>query len=648
MAIHLKFWRASLAAFILIVATLTAPSPASAAEDFSPDTDLQWDVGNADTNVGHTGQIRATVYDLEEFNGRVYAAGKFLNVFGPDGTAYDQPYLAAFDLETGVWIPSFAPQLRGPAYAIDITESGTIIAGGEIPGGLQAVDPVTGADVTSFSTDFRHNWGQPAVFDLEIVGNQIYLGGRFTRYGTTTLGNLARVDLATGALDPTWTPETELDIVTPRSGGTNVFGLAIDSSRDRVYVVGKFGGVNGDDSAFNFATLNTSDGALRTDVPQGLPAGILSHRESFSMWQHDVQFRDDEVYIGGQAHQTLILNASDLLPTRSYFTNRGVGSTSSGGDTQVIHVGKNTVWSGCHCWGALGEYPLFSKNNDNPDGQQSFDEYREVIIELRDVPGSYDQQPVSGGFGFDIETGDKLDLDFNVNGQAGAWAILEDSNGRLWMGGQYTRDVTGDRPIQSLVRFSPAGAEPPVPDNERPSVPSSGIRIDATDAESATLSWGASTDNVGVAGYRVFDDSNAVRSETTVPSTVITGLAPGTYRFYVRAFDAAGNESYRTGYRTVVITQNAPDTTRPSVPGALQVQSIQGETVSLSWSPATDDVGVVGYRLYDFNGRVLIGEYDLTAGSVDLPAGTYQLYLRAIDAAGNESYRTGLRTVTTG
>ena len=625
---------------------LAAPSPAIAADDISADTDLIWDVGNADTNVGHTGQIRATVYDLEEYDGRVYAAGKFLNVFAPDGTSYDQPYLAAFDLETGEWIPSFAPQLRGPAYAIDITDSGTIIAGGEISGGLQAVDAVTGADVTTFSTDFRHNWGRPAIFDLEIVDDQVYLGGRFTRHGTTSLGNLARVDLATGAFDPSWAPVTELDIVTPRNGGTNVFGLAVDTGRDRVYVAGKFGGVNGDDSAFNFAILNTTDGSLRTDVPQGLPAGILSHRESFSMWQHDVQFRDDKVYLGGQAHQTLILNATDLLPTRSYFTNRGFGSTSSGGDTQVIHIGKNTVWSGCHCWGALGEYELFSNNDDNADGQQSFDEYREVIIELRDVEGSFDQQPVSGGFGFDIETGEKLPVDFNVNGQAGAWAILEDSNGRVWMGGQFTRDLARNRPIQSLVRYAPQGAPA---DTERPSVPSSGIQIDSVDGQEVSLSWGASTDNVGVAGYRVYDDSNTVRAESVDPSVTIQGLEVGTYRFYTRAFDAAGNLSYRTGFRTVVVSDTAaPDTTRPSVPGALQVQSVQGDSVTLSWNAATDDVGVTGYRLYDFNGRVLVGEFNTTTGTLSLSAGTYQLYLRAIDAAGNESYRTGLRTVTTG
>ena len=448
-------------ALLAIIASLLLPTaPAIALEGAPTDPHLIWDVGDAETEVGHTGRIRALVWDIEEYNGRIYVAGKFLNVYAPDGSRFPQPYMAAFDLITGEWIRSFAPRMRGPVYAIDITDDGTILAGGEILGGVQAINATSGADVPGFATNLAHSWGRPAVFDIEIVGDQTYLGGRFTRSGDLALKNLARVNTKTGTTDPTWRPTTELDTVTPIDGGTNVYGLAVDSSRDRVYLAGKFGSVNGDTRTFNFGIVNTVTGALKTDVPQGLPPGVLSHRESNSMWQHDVQFRDDRVYLGGQAHQTLILDAASLAPLRSYSTSRGVGDEYGGGDTQVLYIGPTTIWAGCHCWGSLAEYPIGSRNSANANGQQSFDEYQGFLNEVRTVPGSFSQQPVRAGYGIDIATGDKLPYEFNVNGQAGAWALLEDSNGRLWMGGQFTRDRSRNSVLRGLTRFSPQGRRP--------------------------------------------------------------------------------------------------------------------------------------------------------------------------------------------
>lgn len=62
-------------------------------------------------------------------------------------------------------------------------------------------------------------------------------------------------------------------------------------------------------------------------------------------------------------------------------------------------------------------------------------------------------------------------------------------------------------------------------------------------SSSVTLSWTASTDNVGVTGYDVYRNSSLL---TTVTGTTanVTGLAASTtYSFYVKAKDAAGNVS---------------------------------------------------------------------------------------------------------
>lgn len=60
---------------------------------------------------------------------------------------------------------------------------------------------------------------------------------------------------------------------------------------------------------------------------------------------------------------------------------------------------------------------------------------------------------------------------------------------------------------------------------------------------SIDLMWGAATDDVGVTGYRVYRDGKLVRS-TSATRVMDTGLSAGTtYRYTVRAVDAAGNES---------------------------------------------------------------------------------------------------------
>jgi hypothetical protein len=83
-------------------------------------------------------------------------------------------------------------------------------------------------------------------------------------------------------------------------------------------------------------------------------------------------------------------------------------------------------------------------------------------------------------------------------------------------------------------------------DNVAPTAPSG---LTATGGKrKITLSWTASTDNVGVTGYRVFRAASAAgpfsQIATTTGTTYTDSLATGTTRsYYVQATDAAGNVS---------------------------------------------------------------------------------------------------------
>jgi aryl-phospho-beta-D-glucosidase BglC (GH1 family)/chitodextrinase len=79
-------------------------------------------------------------------------------------------------------------------------------------------------------------------------------------------------------------------------------------------------------------------------------------------------------------------------------------------------------------------------------------------------------------------------------------------------------------------------------DTTAPSVPS-GLAVTGTTSNSASLSWTASTDNVGVSNYQIFRNGAIVSSATGTTFTD-TGLSPATtYSYTVRARDAAGNTS---------------------------------------------------------------------------------------------------------
>ncbi len=448
------------AALVLVISSVVffpgaSTAQVEATQPLGSDADQIWDVADADPSVRHTGAIRALIWDIDEYEGKIYVAGKFLNVVAPDGATYERPYLAAFDATTGAWVESFQPQLDGAIYSLALTDSGRLLAGGEVTGGVVSIDPSTGAVDAGFAPGIKNSWGTPAVFDLETKGDVTYAAGRFAKAQGTQLLNLAKFSTQTGAIDTAWTPTAEFDLGTPRIGGQLVYGIEVDESRDRVYVTGKFGSINGNTDAAYFATLDQATGTLK-DVPQGLPVGTLNHRDSFSMWQHDVRYRGDKVYIGGQAHQTLILNADDLSPTASFFTNRGVGDSYAGGDTQTIFLGKNTLWAGCHCWGSVGPYELGSYNAVHADGRQAYSEYAQWVKDFATID-PFGQQKVHGAYGIDLATGKLSEQQFNLKGKGGAWALFEASDGRLWMGGHFQPRI-GSKD-SGLARFSPQGSD---------------------------------------------------------------------------------------------------------------------------------------------------------------------------------------------
>ena len=188
-----------------------------------------------------------------------------------------------------------------------------------------------------------------------------------------------------------------------------------------------------------------------------------------------------------------------------------------------------------------------------------------------------------------------------------------------------------------------------VADTEAPSVPADVKATDVTET-TAKLTWSEATDNVGVAGYNVYVNEAKV-NDTLVTGTEysLTDLTAATeYSVTVTAVDAAENESAKS--EAVVFTTEAEkDTEAPTAPTEVKATEVTETTAKVTWSEATDNVGVVGYNVYlnetKVNDTLVTGtEYALT----ELTEATeYAVRVTAVDAAENESARSEAATFTT-
>ncbi len=161
------------------------------------------------------------------------------------------------------------------------------------------------------------------------------------------------------------------------------------------------------------------------------------------------------------------------------------------------------------------------------------------------------------------------------------------------------------------------------------------------------LTWAASTDNVGVAGYIIYRSTNGTQgpqiatTENTswLDTTVTEGV---TYTYAVTAYDAAGNVSARSALKTQT-PYLAP--TRPTN----LIWTPVGGLPQLSWSPSTDASGIAGYRVHRSDGVKGLGPQvgESTGTSwIDTSAQsgqTYFYYVIAVDNAGYVSSKSAYR-----
>lgn len=189
-----------------------------------------------------------------------------------------------------------------------------------------------------------------------------------------------------------------------------------------------------------------------------------------------------------------------------------------------------------------------------------------------------------------------------------------------------------------------------------PSKPAN-ISADVT-VTSIKLRWSASTDAIGVTGYKLYiDNKKAGHKPIANTEYTFTGLLPSVdYNFKLVSYDYAGNVS-DTCYATIA---TAPDSKAPSVPVLYPTTQNSSSEIAINWKVSTDNSRVAYYDLYN-KGKLLKGKipaheymgiavegdymlYKITGLAINT---TYEFSLKAVDVAGNESGFSNVLTMKT-
>jgi hypothetical protein len=568
------FIRPKLLASDLAASATIAPDTGLPASTLRPmldrvPVDQNWGVTGLDPGVAIP-DLNVYVKSIAQIGSRIYMGGKFLQVEqGDGGPTSTQSYLAAFDVNTGEWIPTFNPLIDAPVWKVMASPDGTkLLIGGEFTNvngvagttGLAALDPTTGAPVaaSSWTANVARTSGVADVRAMAISGSWLYLAGNFTKitggYGSNaagpiSVGRAARVRLSDGRPDWNWLPSVD----------TAPWDISISADATRAYLVGAFGVLNGVTlTAKHLGVVNTTTGATVTGLKAWKPTLSTATDPSQAIVEYG-----DHVYVAGSQHSLQSYTRSDFTLERAHT------AFDAGGDFQAMAVKDGILYASCHCvtdW-------QFQDSNTFPD------------------PTPYTRpDPINLIAAYDTTTNQSALPEFHPTkirlggaGGTGAFALFFDSNNCMWAGGDLLRSgATSLDYYGGYEKFCQRDVTaPPTPTNVRAAVASNTV----------TLSWNAvADDRAGSVQYEVLRDDpvlGTVVEAATYDRSWTDQNVSGANRYFVRAVDATGNRSATTPVLSVA--PPPPVVSTLITAGSAWSYRADGQNLGTPWSARTAD-----------------------------------------------------------
>lgn len=557
-----------------------------------------WAVGGLAGTTAVEGDVEVQAFTQSGDN--MYVGGNFAYVEqDASGTGrVQQSYLAAFNIDTGQWVSSFRPQLNEQVMSLATLPNGDVVAGGQFSQAngqpataVVALDPTTGATDPNWNLTVqnRKTAGVVQINALDVYGDYLYLGGSFTHLlGGSKLNlavydsNLGRVAASDGTPDGNWNGDLNGTV-------NSISGGSVPNGADRVYAAGYFTEHGTTPSVTPVAALNAVALEEASGAALATPAWNPTWSNSNS-YQRAIDSVGNTIWVGGSEHSLFQFDPTTF--------ERKLGDIMyDKGDIQAISDHDGTVYAGCHCnyFDYENDYawPNLTPNWTRADGMNWF--------------GAWD-----AGTGARVP---QFAPDMASRSGAGIWAIMSDSNGTVWAGGDITKAATATKRSAWAGGF----ARFPLDDSTAPGTPT-GFHVVSQTASTVTLGWDGVSDPSGVT-YQVLRDDRPIVSTTRTSITVPTSTSG---RFFVRAADGAGNVSASTPV-LVVGTGQIP-------PSASFTWSADHNVVTVDASSSSSPDGQISSYLWDFGDQS--GAHGVTYSHTYASAGNYVVTLTVTDADG--------------
>jgi chitodextrinase len=365
-------------------------------------------------------------------------------------------------------------------------------------------------------------------------------------------------------------------------------------------------------------------------------------------------------------HNAQFIAADRVLPNTFYVLYRGVGifKTTNGGATWTL-VNSSIVSSWAPSYstnssvlratpGATGDIWLTS-GNSSADG--TLGHSTDGGATWTTIPNTVD--PTAIGFGKSSTSYPSVYFVGWLNGVYGIWQ--SDDKGATWRQvGQFplgsldgVRTISGDPNMYGRIYVGfggsgfmygdTSGVVIPPADTTAPTVPNS-LTATAISSTGINLSWTASTDNVGVTGYKIYRGGTQIGTSAT-NSYSDTGLTASTnYSYTVAAFDAASNTSAQSSSASATTQAGAADTTPPTVTITAPSGQLAANTTSTTLSVTTNETATCAYSATSGTAFASMTPLATTGGTSHSTTisgltngASYTTYVKCKDTAGNIS-----------
>ena len=415
----------------------------------------------------------------------------------------------------------------------------------------------------------------------------------FPQWAQVDLGSATSVDQVVLKLPASWEARTQTLSVQGSTDGTNFSTLSASAGR-------AFSPASGNAVTIGFTATSTRYVRINVTANTGWPAAQLS---------------EIEVYGAATASGNLALGKT--MKESAHADVYGAGNANDGNQATYWESANNAFPQ----WLQVDLGASAAVNRVVLRLPSTWEARTQTLAVQGGTDGTnFSTLSASAGRAFDPASGNTVAITFST--ASVRYVRINVTANTAWPAAQ----------ISEFEVYGPA----PTGDTQAPTAPSNLAYTEPATGQ-IRLTWSASTDNVGVTGYDIYANG-VLRTSVAGNVTTYTDTQPAdvTVSYYVRARDAAGNESADSN--TVTRTGATGDTQAPTAPGDLAFTETTPGQVKLTWTASTDNVGVTGYDIYANN--VLRGS---VAGNVTTytdtqpTTATVTYYVRAKDAAGNES-----------